>query len=118
MGDANVPAPFPNNTETLFEFAFTTAKSTFPSKLKSAALIENGKLSAPKLIGELKPPPPVPSRTDTSSVTELEQAKSRTPSLGKSKTKTKQNTFKISMDGAKAMNFLNARSIARARGIY
>ena len=46
------------------------------------------------------------------------KSKSRTPSLGKSKTKTKQNTFKISMDGAKAMNFLNARSIARARGIY
>jgi hypothetical protein len=46
------------------------------------------------------------------------KSKSRTSSLGKAKTKTKQNTFKISMEGARAMNFLSARSIARARGIH
>ncbi len=46
--------------------------------------------------------------------------KSRTASR-KSRTsrrKTKHNRFKIDMNNAKAIDFLNARSIARARGIY
>ncbi len=80
------PAPLPSRIVTSFEPESTTARSGFPSRLKSLDTIAQGWL--PAATGEpgaaANPPAPSPSRTVTSSEFEFATARSPVPSRLKS----------------------------------
>ena len=65
VAEPKLPSPFPDNTDTLSELLFATARSGMPSPLKSSAATDRGLLPTGKLVAEPKPPSPFPNNTDT-----------------------------------------------------
>jgi hypothetical protein len=60
-----VPSPFPGKMVTSALPKFATAKSAFPSRLKSPTAAEMAKVPAERLLADPKEPVPSPSRTET-----------------------------------------------------
>src|SRR3954462_7063995 len=75
--------------ETFPEFAFATARSSLPSRLKSPVATKPGFVPAEKLVGVPNPPDPFPKRT-TTTAEQLPATKSALPSLLKSPTATER----------------------------
>src|SRR6185436_17191972 len=73
--------------EVFAEFAFATAKSSLPSRLKFPVATKPGLVPAEKLLGPPNPPDPFPKRT-TTTAEQFPAAKSALPSLLKSPTAT------------------------------
>jgi hypothetical protein len=81
------PDPLPKKTDTILELAFVTAISGFPSPLKSAVVIPVGRFPPEEkgLPGAgVKPPDPLPKKTDTVSEDWFVTARSGFPSPLKS----------------------------------
>src|ERR1700682_2811454 len=86
----NPPLPFPSNTVRLLLLPLVTARSAFPSPLKSPTATEFGQLPTANglpLAAE-NPPPPFPSNTVTLLLPQFATAKSAFPSPLKSPTAT------------------------------
>nr|WP_242691229.1 hypothetical protein [Cytobacillus praedii] len=84
---AKPPVPSPSRIDTLKVLKFATARSIFPSSLKSAVMMETG-VSPPVGKGlpgaSTKPPVPLPNRIDTLSELKFATARSIFPSTSKS----------------------------------
>ena len=60
-----LPVPVPSRIDTLFEPTFATARSGFPSPLKSPMATDGDPDPVAKLVAALKLPVPEPSRIET-----------------------------------------------------
>src|SRR5438093_1293654 len=86
VGALNEPSPLPKRMDTLFEPELATARSGFPSPLKSATATECGFAAALKLVAVPNEPSPLPRRIDTLFEPEFATARSGFPSRLKSPT--------------------------------
>src|SRR5215470_7894269 len=84
----NEPEPLPNSIETVSSSRFATARSSAPSRLKSAATIDDGEFPAAKFTAASNVPSPFPSRIETLSLPPFATARSGIPSPLKSPTAT------------------------------
>ena len=83
-----VPSPLPRRTLTLLPLPFATARSSWPSPLKSPTATDCGPLPAPTSAALVKVPSPLPSRTLTLLLPLFATARSSLPSASKSPTAT------------------------------
>jgi len=79
-----VPSPFPKSTLKLLELLLATARSSFPSPLKSPLVTQSGSTPTPYLTTAWKVPSPLPKSTPTSLEPSSATARSGIPSPLKS----------------------------------